>query len=95
MGDWIGLAFFVLLIVGVLVGLRFLSKPRSSTAEEFDKRADESASLLGAGISAINGMLNPQAAKGKTAIEEVKKGTSGKRESEGKAIGKDKWERND
>ena len=90
MSDWIGLGFIALLIIGIFIGLKQLSKPIKSTTNEFDKRAAESASLLGAGISAINGMLNPQAAKGKTAIEEVKKGTYNKKESEGKMIGEDK-----
>lgn len=39
MGDWIGLGFFILLIVGAAVGLKVLSKPQTRTTEEFDRNA--------------------------------------------------------
>ncbi len=95
MSDWIGLGFFVLLIFGVLVGLKILSKPRVSTNDEFERNAAENATLLGSGVNAINGMLNPECAKGKTAVEEVKKGTYNKKKEDAKGIGNYNIEDND
>lgn len=89
MSDWIGLAFFLLIPIGILIGLKLLSRKRVSTEEEFEQRANESGSLLTAGVNALNGMLNPGEAKGKEAITEVKKGRYNKRQGEGKSIGKD------
>jgi hypothetical protein len=39
MSDWIGLLFFVLLIGGILVGLKVLSKPQKRTEAEFERNA--------------------------------------------------------
>jgi len=87
MGDWIGLVFIGLLIVCGYIGLKMLSKPRRRTSEEFEKGATESASLIGVSVNALNGILNPEAAKGNAAVEEVQKGSYNKKNSEGKAIG--------
>lgn len=38
MGDWIGLGFFVVLIVGIAIGLKVLSKPQKRTPEEFERK---------------------------------------------------------
>jgi hypothetical protein len=89
MSDWIGLGFFILLIAGIFFGLRALGRPRARTEAEFEKGAAESASLLSAGINALNGMLNPGEAKGKEAITEVKKGRYNKRQGKGKLIGEE------
>jgi hypothetical protein len=89
MGDWIGLAFFILIPVGIIIGLKLLSKGRKSTEQEFEQRANESGSLLTAGVNALNGMLNPGEAKGKEAITEVKKGRFDKKQAKGKDIGED------
>ncbi len=87
MSDWIGLAFFLLIPIGILIGLKLLSKDRKSTEQEFEQRADESGSVLTAGVNALNGMLNPGEAKGKEAITEVKKGRYKKKQGAGKDIG--------
>lgn len=89
MSDWIGLAFFILIPVGILVGLKLLSRKKVSTEQQFEQRASESGSLLGAGVNALNGMLNPGEAKGKEAITEVKKGRYNKIQAKGKDIGVD------
>lgn len=89
MSDWIGLAFFLLIPIGIFLGLKMLSKPRKSSEEEFEQRANESGSLLAAGINALNGMLNPGDAKGKEAITEVKKGRYNKKQGVGKDISDD------
>lgn len=87
MSDWIGLAFFLLIPAGIFIGLKLLSRKRTSTELEFEQRASESGSLLSAGINALNGILNPGEAKGKEAITEVKKGRYNKKQGVGKDIG--------
>lgn len=94
-GDWIGLVFFVLLAAAALAGLKMLSTNRVSTEEEFEKRASESATMLGAGVSAVDGLLNPSAAKGKETVVELKQGRYQKKTSEGKGLGRQNKERND
>ncbi|MDQ3633924.1 MAG: hypothetical protein ACR2MD_03295 [Aridibacter sp.] len=89
MGDWIGLLFFLLIPVVILIGLKLLGRKRVSTEQEFEQRASQSGSLLGAGLNALNGMLNPGEAKGKEAITEVKKGRYNKKQGVGKDIGED------
>jgi len=89
MSDWIGLGFFVFLVILVLVGLKVLSKPRVSTEDEFEKGAADNPTMLGAGIGTLGEMLNPSEAKGKEAITEVKKGRYNKKQAKGKSIGED------
>ena len=89
MSDWIGLLFFVLLIVGAFVGLKILSKPQTRTTEEFEKRAAESTSMLGASMNALQELLNPESAKSKEVITQMKEGRYAKKKREGKANGKD------
>ena len=89
MSDWIGLAFFLLIPIGILIGLKLLSKDRKSSEQEFEHRASESGSLLTAGVNALNGMLNPESAKGKEAVTEIKKGRYDKKQAKGKDIGDD------
>lgn len=85
MNDWIGLLFFVLLIAGVFVGLKMLSKPRKTTADEFERNAAESASLLSASMNALNGMLNPEAGRGQETVTQLKEGRFARKRREGKA----------
>jgi sensor histidine kinase regulating citrate/malate metabolism len=87
MGDWIGLIFFVLLIVGVLVGLKLLSKPVTRTEEEFERNAAASTSMLGASMNALQELMNPEAAKAKEVQTQVKEGRYMKKKREGKAGG--------
>jgi hypothetical protein len=87
MSDWIGLGFFVLLIVGVVVGLKALSRPRVSTAEEFERRAAEEKTMLGASLGALQGVLDPRDAKAREVIEQMKDGRYMKKKKEGKAGG--------
>jgi len=89
MSDWIGLIFFVFLIVGIFVGLKVLSKPVTRTEAEFERGAAESASMLGAGMSALQEILDPSAAKAKEVKMQMKEGTYGKKKREGKANGED------
>ena len=92
MQDWIGLVFFVLLIVGVIVGLRQLSKPRVSTSDEFERRAAEEKTMLGASMNALQEMIDPEAAKAREVIEQMKDGNYQKKKREGKANADDNEE---
>ncbi len=90
MADWLGLLFFVLLIVGILAGLKVLSKPVKRTEAEFERNAAESTSMLGAGINALQEVLDPAAARAKEVQTQLKEGRHGKKKREGKAGGDEK-----
>lgn len=87
MEDWIGLAFFALLIVGALVGLKVLSKPVTRTSEEFERNAAEGTTAIGASMNALHELMNPEAAKAKETITQMKEGRYQKKKREGKAGG--------
>lgn len=87
MSDWIGLGFFVLLIVALIFGLRALSKPRTRTADEFERNAAEGTTMLGATANALHELLNPEEAKSKEVITQMKEGRYQKKKREGKAGG--------
>ena len=87
MGDWIGLAFFVLLVVGAIVALKMLSKPRVSTSDEFERRAAEEKTMLGATLSALQEITDPADARAKEVVMQMKDGTFQKKKREGKAEG--------
>jgi hypothetical protein len=87
MEDWIGLAFFVLLIAGVVVGLKILAKPRPRTSEEFERNAAEGTTAIGASMNALQELMNPEAAKAKETITQMKEGRYQKKKREGKAGG--------
>lgn len=85
MGDWIGLGFFILLIVGAAVGLKLLSRPITRTTEEFERNAAEGTTGLGASMNALQELMNPEAAKAKEVITQMKEGRYQKKKREGKA----------
>src|SRR5687767_15898133 len=87
MSDWIGLIFFVLLVIGVIVGLRALAKPRPRTSEEFERNAAEGTTAIGASMNALQELMNPEAAKAKETITQMKEGRYQKKKREGKADG--------
>jgi len=87
MGDWAGLGIFVLIGVGAFFGLRALSKPRTRTAEEFERNAAEGTTALGASMNALQELMNPEAAKAKEVITQLKEGRYQKKKREGKAGG--------
>ena len=87
MSDWIGLAFFVLLIAGSWIGLKLLSKPRTRTAEEFERNAAENTTMLGASMNALHELMNPEAAKAKEVQMQMKDGRYTKKKREGKSGG--------
>ena len=89
MGDWVGIAFLVLLLVGAYFGLRALAKPRPRTAEEFERNAAEGTTALGASMNALQELMNPEAAKAKEVEVQMKDGRYGKKKREGKANDED------
>ena len=95
MSDWIGLLFFVLLIIGAIVGLRALSKPRPRTEEEFERSASEGTTMAGALLNALHDITDPAAAKAKEVRMQMKEGRYLKKQREGKANGEDETGEND
>ena len=89
MGDWIGLGFFILIVVGAIIALKILSKPRVITSDEFERNAAEGTTMMGASLNALQGLIDPQAAKAKEVITQMKEGTFQKKKREGKAEGND------
>ena len=87
MSDWIGLGFFVLLIVCLVIGLRSLSKPRTTTSDEFERNAAEGTTMLGTTANALHELLNPEEAKAKEVQAQMKEGRYQKKKREGKADG--------
>lgn len=85
MQDWIGLIFFILLIVGVIVGLKVLAKPVTRTEEEFERNAAEGTTMLGASMNALQELMNPAEAKAKEVQTQMKEGRYMKKKREGKA----------
>ncbi len=92
MSDLIGLLFFVLLAVGIFVGLKILSKSKTRTEAEFERGAAQSASLLGASVNALQGILDPAEARAKEVKTQLKEGRYNKKKREGKANGTDETE---
>ena len=85
MNDWIGLGFVVLLIVAAIIGLKVISKPRVSTSDDFERRASEEKTMVGASMSALQELMDPQEAKAREVIEQMKDGNYMKKKREGKA----------
>jgi hypothetical protein len=74
MSDWIGVGLLGFLILCGLWGLAHLTKPYDVTTEEFEKRAHEAPSLLSAGMSGLQKMLDPAAGKAMEVQEDFKQG---------------------
>ena len=92
MADWLGLLFFVLLIGGILLGLKLLSKPQKRSEEEFERNAAEGSTMLGASMNALHELMNPDAAKAKEVQTQLKEGRYNKKKREGKANSDDEIE---
>lgn len=92
MADWIGLIFFVLLIAGIFIGLKILSKRRVRTEAEFERNAAENTTMLGASMNALQELMNPAEAKAKEVQTQLKEGRYNKKKREGKANGDENTE---
>ena len=89
MADYLGLLFFILLILGIFAGLKILAKPKTRTEAEFERNAAESVSGLGASMNALQEVLDPAAAKAKEVQTQLKEGRYNKKKREGKANGRE------
>lgn len=87
MSDWLGILFFVLLVIAAFFGVRALANQKPKTAEEFEKNAAEGTTALGASMNALQELMNPEAAKSKEVQMQMKEGRFGKKKREGKAGG--------
>lgn len=87
MSDWIGLGFFVFLIVGALVAIRVLANPRPRTSDEFERSASENTTMTGALLNALHDVTDPAAARAKEVRMQMKDGRYQKKKREGKAGG--------
>ncbi len=83
MQDWFGLVFIALLIVGALIGLKALSRPRKTTAEEFERSAAENSTMLGAMSNALQELVDPGFARAKAVQTQMKDGRYQKKKDEG------------
>ena len=85
MNDWIGLGFFILLVIGALAGLRSLAKPKPRSSEEFERSAAENTTMVGAMLNALHDVTDPGAMRAKEVRMQMKDGTYRKKKREGKA----------
>ena len=85
MADWIGLIFLVAIAAAALIGLNILSRPKTRTSDEFERNAAEGTTALGASMNALQELMNPEAAKAKEVITQLKEGRYQKKKREGKA----------
>ncbi len=86
MSDWAGLAFLVLLVIGAVIGLKSLSKPRTRTAEEFERNAAET-TAIGSILNALHDVTDPAASRAKEVRMQMQDGRFLKKKREGKAGG--------
>jgi hypothetical protein len=75
MSDWIGLGIIVLILGGGVYALMRANEPRPPlTEEEFQRRAQESRSLMGAGMSALQQMLDPATERAEAVVQDMRQG---------------------
>ncbi|HEV7643765.1 MAG TPA: hypothetical protein VGO50_07475 [Pyrinomonadaceae bacterium] len=83
MSDWIGLGILIAFGLGIFFGLRYLSRPRDLSAEEFEKRAAEGQTLVGAGLADLQKFLDPSKENAIVATQEIKQGRYNKKKDQG------------
>ena len=74
MSDWIGLAVIGFLVLCGVVGLWWIARPYEVSVDEFEKRAAEAPSLLSAGFTGLQKILDPATKKAVEAQEDFKEG---------------------
>ncbi len=89
MSDWIGLLFFAVLILGAIIGAKMLAKPRTRTAEEFERGAAENSTMAGALFNALHEVTDPAASRAKEVRMQMQDGRYMKKKQEGKADGEE------
>jgi hypothetical protein len=87
MGNWIGLGFIMLLVVGAIVALRVLANPRPRTADEFERNAAENPTMIGSLMNALHEVTDPAAGRAREVRMQMKEGRYRKKKREGKAGG--------
>ena len=94
MSDWIGLAIFVLVIAGAVVGLSFLGRRRPPmTEEEFEQRAAEARGTTGGGaMYALQKLFDPKAAEAVEVQQDLRAGYYNKQAGQGEGGGEDETE---
>jgi len=85
MSDWIGIGFFVLLLVAGYFGIRALANRKPRTTEEFEKGAAENTTMAGALLNALHDVTDPAAQRAKEVRMQMKDGRYQKKKREGKA----------
>jgi hypothetical protein len=83
MSDWVGIGIIAGVLLLGLYGLARLTKPYEISHEEFEKRAHESPSLLSAGFTGLQKILDPAAKKAVEAQEDLKQGRYDKKDNSG------------
>src|SRR5688572_18660906 len=83
MSDWIGLAVIGFLVLCGVAGLWQLSKPYDVSVEEFEKRAHEAPSLMSAGLTGLQKILDPAAKNAEIAQENFKQGRFDDKQAKG------------
>jgi hypothetical protein len=79
MGDWLGLVFFVLVVVGAVAGLSHLGRPpKRLTEEEYRERVAEARGTMSAGVAGVmyslQKLMNPKAAEAVEVMKDLKAG---------------------
>ena len=74
MSDWVGLAVIGFLVLCGIVGLWWIARPYEVSVDEFEKRAAEAPSLLSAGFTGLQKILDPATEKAVEAQEDFKEG---------------------
>jgi mannitol-specific phosphotransferase system IIBC component len=85
MGDWIGSGVIVAVIVAVAIALTFLKRPQTRTSDEFERKAAEGGTMMGAAANALQEAIDPAAARAKEVIVQMTDGNYQKKKREGKA----------
>src|SRR5437868_339224 len=84
MGDWIGLAVIVFIVVGALYGLSHLGKPaKPLSKEEYERRVREGPGAMSAGVMGLQKFLDPGTEKAIEAQQDLKAGYYNDEEKEG------------
>ena len=83
MSDLIGVAVIVFIVLCGLFGLSYLSRPYDVSVEEFERRAQEGPSLLSAGLSGLQKVLDPAAQKAEEVKEDLRQGRYDKKDQSG------------
>src|SRR5688572_7533835 len=83
MSDWIGLAIIGFLVLCGVAGLWQLSKPYDVSVEDFEKRAHEAPSLMSAGLTGLQKILDPAAKNAEIAQGDFKQGRFDDKQAKG------------